>query len=82
MAKATRCRTTSARAREARRRSRRDADHDPRRVNPELRIEWFEELFARVRVEYPDVDLHSLSVSEIVGLSTIENLPVRDVLNA
>ena len=34
-------------------------------VNPELRIEWFERLFERVRREYPQVDIHSLSVSEI-----------------
>ena len=49
-------------------------------VNPELRIEWFERLFARVRVEYPNVDIHSLSVSEITGLAKIENLPTRTVL--
>ncbi|MDQ2664237.1 MAG: dehypoxanthine futalosine cyclase [Candidatus Eremiobacteraeota bacterium] len=49
-------------------------------VNPELRIEWFETLFSRVRREFPDVDIHSLSVSEISGLSKIENLPVRQVL--
>ena len=49
-------------------------------VNPELRLPWFEELFARVRAEYPDVDLHSLSVSEIVGLSTVEQLPVPEIL--
>ncbi len=49
-------------------------------VNPELRLPWFEELFARVRREYPDVDLHSLSVSEVVGLSTVEQLPVREIL--
>jgi cyclic dehypoxanthinyl futalosine synthase len=49
-------------------------------VNPELRIEWFEELFARVRTEYPSVDIHSLSVSEIVGLAHVEELPVREVL--
>lgn len=49
-------------------------------VNPELRIEWFEQLFARVLVEFPHVDLHSLSVSEIVGLSHVENLPVPEVL--
>ena len=49
-------------------------------VNPELRLPWFEELFARVRREYPDVDLHSLSVSEIVGLSTVEQLPVPEIL--
>jgi len=49
-------------------------------VNPELRLSWFEELFARVRREYPHVDLHSLSVSEIVGLSTVEDLPVPEIL--
>ena len=49
-------------------------------VNPELRLSWFEELFARVRVEYPGVDLHSLSVSEVVGLSTVEQLPVPEIL--
>jgi len=49
-------------------------------VNPELRLEWFETLFARVRREFPNVDIHSLSVSEIVGLSTVEGLPTREVL--
>ena len=49
-------------------------------VNPELRLSWFEELFARVRAEYPAVDLHSLSVSEVVGLSTVEQLPVPEIL--
>ena len=49
-------------------------------VNPELRLTWFEELFARVRREFPGVDLHSLSVSEIVGLATIEEVPTRTIL--
>ena len=49
-------------------------------VNPELRLSWFEELFGRVRAEYPAVDLHSLSVSEVVGLSTVEQLPVPQIL--
>ena len=49
-------------------------------VNPELRIEWFERLFRRVRSEYPGVDIHSLSVSEITGLATIEGMSPRDVL--
>ena len=49
-------------------------------VNPELRIEWFETLFARVRREFPGVDIHSLSVSEIVGLAHVEQLPIREVL--
>ncbi|GAC1543474.1 MAG: cyclic dehypoxanthinyl futalosine synthase [Vulcanimicrobiaceae bacterium] len=49
-------------------------------VNPALRIEWFEELFRRVRSEYPAVDIHSLSVSEINGLSRVEGMSPRAVL--
>ena len=49
-------------------------------VNPELRLEWFERLFARVRIEFPEVDIHSLSVSEVVGLAHVEDMPTRDVL--
>lgn len=49
-------------------------------VNPELRIEWFEELFQRVRREHPNVDIHSLSVSEITGLAKVENITPREVL--
>ena len=49
-------------------------------VNPELGIEWFETLFNRVGREYPRVDIHSLSVSEIVGLAHVENVPTREVL--
>ncbi len=49
-------------------------------VNPALRIDWFEQLFRRVRSEYPEVDIHSLSVSEINGLSKVEGLSPREVL--
>jgi cyclic dehypoxanthinyl futalosine synthase len=49
-------------------------------VNPELRIEWFERLFRRVRAEHPNVDIHSLSVSEINGLANVEGMSPRDVL--
>ena len=49
-------------------------------VNPELRIGWFEELFRRVAAEFPGVDIHSLSVSEISGLAKIEDMSTRDVL--
>ncbi len=49
-------------------------------VNPELRIEWFERLFRRVASEFPGVDIHSLSVSEIVGLAHVEGMTTREVL--
>lgn len=49
-------------------------------VNPELRLEWFERLFRRVASEFPQVDIHSLSVSEINGLSNVEGMPPREIL--
>jgi cyclic dehypoxanthinyl futalosine synthase len=49
-------------------------------VNPDLRLEWFERLFRRVAAEFPRVDIHSLSVSEISGLSALEGLSPREVL--
>jgi cyclic dehypoxanthinyl futalosine synthase len=49
-------------------------------VNPELPLSWFELLFERVAREFPQVDIHSLSVSEIVGLSSVEQMPVSEVL--
>ena len=49
-------------------------------VNPELGVAWFEGLFNRVRREYPEVDIHSLSVSEIVGIAKVEGCSTREVL--
>ncbi|MDQ6929742.1 MAG: dehypoxanthine futalosine cyclase [Candidatus Eremiobacteraeota bacterium] len=49
-------------------------------VNPELKLEWFETLFRRVAVEYPNVDIHSLSVSEVIGLAHVMEMPVREIL--
>ncbi len=49
-------------------------------VNPELRLGWFERLFSRVRGEFPGVDIHSLSVSEVIGLAQVEGLPTREIL--
>ncbi|MGZ3497609.1 MAG: cyclic dehypoxanthinyl futalosine synthase [Vulcanimicrobiaceae bacterium] len=49
-------------------------------VNPDLRLEWYETLFDRVRREYPNVDIHSLSVSEVIGIASVEKISTRDVL--
>ncbi len=49
-------------------------------VNPELDLSWFERLFERVRREFPEVDIHSLSVSEINGLAKVEGMTAREVL--
>ncbi len=49
-------------------------------VNPELRIGWFEELFRKVASAFPNVDIHSLSVSEVIGLAHVEEMTPREVL--
>ena len=49
-------------------------------VNPELKLDWFETLFRRVAAEYPHVDIHSLSVSEVIGLAHVMEMPVREIL--
>ncbi len=49
-------------------------------MNPELGIEWFEELFAKIKAKFPNVHVHSLSPPEIVFLSKLEKCSIREVL--
>ena len=49
-------------------------------VNPELPISYYVELFQKVRSQFPDVDIHSLSTSEICGIAKREQMSVEDVL--
>lgn len=48
-------------------------------LNPELRIEWYEDLFRWMKAEYK-LGLHALSPEEILFIGQQENLPVRTVL--
>jgi cyclic dehypoxanthinyl futalosine synthase len=48
-------------------------------LNPELRIEWYEDLFRWMKSEY-GLGLHALSPEEIIHLARLENLSVRRVL--
>jgi cyclic dehypoxanthinyl futalosine synthase len=48
--------------------------------NPELTIEWYEELFARLKRTFPDLWLHALSPPEIVHIYRTARLPLVDVL--
>jgi cyclic dehypoxanthinyl futalosine synthase len=48
-------------------------------LNPELRIEWYEDLFRWMKSEFP-LGLHALSPEEIIHISEIENLSVEIVL--
>ncbi len=48
-------------------------------LNPELRIEWYEDLFRWMKKEYR-LGLHALSPEEILHIARMESLTVRQVL--
>src|SRR5918992_4319663 len=48
--------------------------------NPDLPIAWYEDLFRAVKAKYPDFKLHALSPPEILHISRINQLPVRQVI--
>ncbi|GAB4266292.1 MAG: cyclic dehypoxanthinyl futalosine synthase [Deferrisomatales bacterium] len=49
-------------------------------LHPELRIEWFEELFREMKRRFPGVQNHSLSPAEIVHIGRLSGLDVRRTL--
>ena len=48
--------------------------------NPDLPIEWYEDLFRAVKARYPDFKLHALSPPEVLHISRISQLPVPAVI--
>jgi cyclic dehypoxanthinyl futalosine synthase len=48
--------------------------------NPDLPLQWYEDLFRAVKERYPDFKLHALSPPEVVHLSRTSRLPIGDVL--
>ena len=48
-------------------------------LNPELRIEWYEDLFRWMKKEY-GLGLHALSPEEIIHISRLEGISVQRVL--
>ena len=49
-------------------------------VNPQIPIAYYVDLFQAVGREFPHVDIHSLSTSEICGIGKRESMTVEDVL--
>src|SRR5262245_20355501 len=49
--------------------------------NPDLPIEWYEDLFRAVKQRYPWFKLHALSPPEVIHLTRMTRLPVPDVLD-
>ena len=48
--------------------------------NPDLPLEWYEDLFRGVKAAFPDFKLHALSPPEILHISRTSKLPVPDVI--
>jgi cyclic dehypoxanthinyl futalosine synthase len=49
--------------------------------NPDLPIEWYEDLFRAVKQRYPEFRLHALSPPEIIHLTRMAKLPVPAVID-
>ena len=48
--------------------------------NPNLELEWYEELFRRIKREYPDVAVHSLGPPEVIHIAGVSGLEAGEVL--
>src|SRR5688500_18474199 len=48
--------------------------------NPDLPIQWYEDLFRAVKQRYPEFKLHALSPPEILHISRISKIPTREVI--
>jgi cyclic dehypoxanthinyl futalosine synthase len=49
--------------------------------NPDLPLEWYEDLFRAIKQRYPEFRLHALSPPEVIHLSRLSQLPVSAVLD-
>jgi cyclic dehypoxanthinyl futalosine synthase len=49
--------------------------------NPDLPLEWYEDLFRAVKKRYPEFRLHALSPPEVIHLTRLTQLPVPDVID-
>ena len=49
--------------------------------NPDLPIEWYEDLFRAVKQRYPAFKLHALSPPEVIHLTRLSRLTVSEVID-
>jgi cyclic dehypoxanthinyl futalosine synthase len=48
--------------------------------NPDLPIEWYEDLFRAIKARHPDFKLHALSPPEVLHISRLAQIPVPAVI--
>lgn len=49
-------------------------------LNPQLKIDYYEGIFTKIKSAYPEVILHALSPAEIIYIAHISKLTLRDCL--
>lgn len=49
-------------------------------LHPELKIEWYEELFRAIHDRFPNVWLHCLSAPEVTNIAAVSGLSLRDTI--
>ena len=49
-------------------------------LNPKLKIDYYENIFGKIKEAYPDVILHALSPAEIIYIAHISKLTLHDTL--
>lgn len=49
-------------------------------LNPQLKIDYYERIFAKIKEAYPDVILHALSPAEIIYVAHISRLTLEETL--
>ncbi len=49
-------------------------------LHPELKIEWYEDLFRSIRDRFPQVWLHCLSAPEVTNIADVSGLSLRDTI--
>src|SRR4051795_11140319 len=49
-------------------------------LHPDLKIEWYEDLFRSIRDQFPSVWLHCLSAPEVTNIAQVSGLSLRDTI--
>jgi cyclic dehypoxanthinyl futalosine synthase len=49
--------------------------------NPDLPIQWYEDLFRTIKATFPDFKLHALSPPEVLHISRLNGLTTREVID-
>lgn len=49
-------------------------------LNPKLKIDYYEEIFSKIKARFPEVILHALSPAEIIYISHISKLRISETL--